>query len=152
MALNSSGHWPAGWLTGWLLAGCWVRPALRQYLCKDLVIFLLPGQCKAGRASFGGPQKKSATCFAQCGSHFPQSGQVLGSLPRVLVSLASFLRASATGFAQCGSRLGILRPKKGATWVAAPRVKKSRIFESSQNGILYSGKCSHIPWHHFKAI
>ena len=61
---------------------------------------------------FWGLKKKVRPALRNAGRAFPQSGQVWGSLPRVLVSLASFLRASATGFAQRGSRLGILRPKK----------------------------------------
>ena len=40
-----------------------------------LLLFLPPGQCKAGRAPFLGPPGKSATCLAQGGRAFPEVGK-----------------------------------------------------------------------------
>ena len=66
-----------------------VVPGLRQDLYRDLLVLLLPGQCKAGRAPFWRVPQKSATWVAQRGSRFFSSGQVSTSFPGLLGLLAS---------------------------------------------------------------
>ena len=71
-----------------------MRPALRQDLSMCLFVLLLPGQCKAGRATFLGLPRKGATCFAQSGSRLFPNGQVSTNFSRLLRLLGQDLNTN----------------------------------------------------------
>ena len=108
-----------------------------------LLLLLFPGQCKAGRAPFWGLPREGATCLAV--GLMAAFVAFATSLP-VQRGSRSFLGSSgkgATCLAQGGSRFGGFAVGKAATCFAAPRVAKMSKNESSQNEVLYIGKCSH---------
>ena len=85
---------------------------------------------QSGSHSFWGLPREGATCLAV----------------RLMTIFAAF---PASLPVQGGSRLGGFLIGKAATCLAAPRVDKMSKNESSQNEVLYIGKCSHTPGDHF---
>ena len=130
-----------------------MRPALHRDLCPYSWLLLLFGLCKAGRAPFWRSNLKSATCLVQGGSRsFSEVEFEKCDLPW-RVALFSDRQVSilfSDDLAEIWMQIGPVLKKcdlpcarRVALWGSGSEGPKMSKNGSSQNELLYSGKCSH---------